>query len=143
MSRNRVACHGCHFLYYQEVPAARAVRRHPADNIGRCFLLTPRRRETVYRSNKRRHVGSGARTIATVDKILRLIWPRVEMARHVPAISSFINVTNVSRIAPNHCSRVQAITNIVERNLPFSLFLLHLHVRLCFYNSRWTEIQTM
>lgn len=96
----------------------RATSRHTVDNIGQCFLLAPRRRgETpVYRSNKRRHVGSGERTIATEDKILRLIWPRVEMARHVRAISSFINVTNVSRIVPNHCPRVQAITNTVKRN---------------------------
>jgi len=40
------------------------------------------------------------------------------MARHVRAISSFINATYVSRIAPNHCPRVRAITSIVKGNYP-------------------------
>jgi len=40
------------------------------------------------------------------------------MVRHVRAISSFINATYVSRIAPNHCPRVRAITSIVKGSHP-------------------------
>jgi hypothetical protein len=40
------------------------------------------------------------------------------MARHVRAISSFINATYVPRIVPNHCPRVRAITSIVKGSYP-------------------------